>query len=151
MTRTQHIVPSLLVLAVAAWVAWLSFTQEPADAFLFPRVVSVAFLGLAIWNAARALLGLARVGQGIDGRTAMAILPGLLVALAFVFWGSKALGFYTGGTLSFLAIYTLYDPAPLTSGAAWIKRVVVTLLFMAVIYGLFAMLLQVQTPRGILF
>ena len=151
MTRAQHIVPSLLVLAVAAWVAWLSFTQEPADAFLFPRVVSVAFLGLAAWNAARALLGLARVGTGIDRRMALAILPGLLVALTFVFWGAKALGFYAGGTLAFLAIYTLYDPAPASSGRAWIRRIVVTAAFMAVIHGLFAMLLQVQTPRGILF
>lgn len=149
-TRTQHSVPALAVLAVAALVTWLSFTEEPADAFLFPRVISVFFLGLALWNAYRALAGLARVGGGISASTALSIAPGLAVALAFVFWGATTLGFYTAGTLAFFAIYTLYDPAPLTSPSAWLKRAAVTAAFMAVIYALFTLLLQVQTPRGML-
>jgi hypothetical protein len=150
-SRTQHVIPATIVLAVATIVAWLSFTQEPAEAFLFPRIISVAFLGLAIWNMARAALGLARVGGGIDRTTALNVLPGLAIALAFVFWGATALGFYVAGTITFLAVYTIYDPSPLTSASAWLRRIVVTAVFMAVIYGLFALLLRVQTPRGMFF
>jgi len=147
-SRAQHTIPALVVLAVAAVVTWLSFTEQPADAFLFPRVISVFFLGLALWNAYRAIKGLARVGGGIPARTALDLLPGLIVALAFVFFLAKTLGFYAAGTLSFLAIYTIYDPVPFYSLNGWVRRIGVTLVFMGVIYALFALLLQVQTPRG---
>jgi len=149
--RTQHTIPALIVLAIAAVVAWLSFTEEPSDAFLFPRVISVFFVGLALWNAYRAVSGLARVGGGIDGGTAINVLPGLLVALVFVFLAATSLGFYAAGALAFVAIYTIYDPVLLSSLNGWIRRIAVTLVFMGVIYGLFALLLQVQTPRGLFF
>ena len=149
--RAQHSVPALLVLAVAISVAWLSFTEEPADAFLFPRVISIFFLVLASWNAYRATAGLARVGGGIPARTALAFAPGLAVMLAFVFLAAPLLGFYAGGALAFLAIYAAYDPAPLSSLKGWIRKVAVTLAFMSVIYALFALLLRVQTPRGLFF
>lgn len=150
-TRMQHTVPALVVLGVAAVVAWLSFTEEPAAAFLFPRVVSIFFLGLAVWNAYRALTGRARVGGGISARMALDIAPGLIVALVFVFFAAKTIGFYTSGALAFLAITTIYDPVPLSSLNGWVRRIGVTAIFMGVIYLLFALLLQVQTPRGILF
>ena len=150
-TRLQHTVPALLVLALAAIVAWLSFTEEPSDAFLFPRIISIFFVGLAAWNAWRAMAGLTRVGTGIGAGTALNVLPGLIVALGFVFLAATSLGFYAAGTLAFLLIYTLYDPVPLYSLTGWIRRIAVTLVFMGVIYALFALLLQVQTPRGMFF
>ncbi len=150
-SRLQHGVSSVGVLLVAAAVCWLSFTGEPVDAFLFPRLISVFFLGFAVWNAYRALGGLARVGDGISGGMALAILPGLVVACAFVYVAAKALGFYAAGSVAFFAVYTLYDPAPLTSARAWLQRLLVTGCFMGVMYGLFMLLLKVQTPRGLFF
>ena len=149
--RVQHLIPATIVLALAFVVAGLSFTQEPAGAFLFPRIVSVVFVVLAVWNFARAAMGLARVGGGIDAGTFKNLLPGLVVMAILVFAAARGLGFYTGSTLAFLAIYSIYDPKPLTSGEAWIKRLVVTLMFMTVIYILFALLLKVQMPRGMFF
>lgn len=149
--RIQHTVPALIVLTVAAVVTWLSFTEEPVEAFLFPRVVSVFFIGLAAWNAYRAVTGLARVGGGIAANTALNVVPGVAVALVFVFLAAKSVGFYVSGALAFLAITTLYDPVPLSSLNGWLRRVAVTLIFMAVIYVLFSLLLQVQTPRGMFF
>lgn len=129
-SRTQHTISATLVLAVAAVVTWTSFTQEPADAFLFPRLISIFFIVLAAWNFARASLGLARVGEGVPMKTVLNFLPGLIIALAF---------------------FAIYDSAPLSSAAGWGKRIVTTALFMAVIYGLFALLLKVQAPRGLYF
>ncbi|EFL89288.1 tripartite tricarboxylate transporter TctB family protein [Ahrensia sp. R2A130] len=148
-SRAQHVVPAGVVLALAILVAWLSFTQEPADSFLFPRIISVFFVALAIWNFARAALGMAKVGGGIDMGTAGRIFPGLIIMSVTVFWAAKALGFYVACTLAFFLIFSLYDPAPHSQLGSWLRRIVVTVAFMAVIYALFAMLLQVQTPRGI--
>jgi len=148
-SRAQHVVPAGIVLGLAVLVTWLSFTQEPAGSFLFPRVVSIFFIALAIWNFARAALGMAKVGGGIDLTTASRILPGLIVMSVAVFWAAKALGFYVTCTVAFFLIMSLYDPAPHGEVKSWLRRITVTVAFMAVIYALFAMLLQVQTPRGI--
>lgn len=150
-TRFQHILPAGIVFALAAIVTWLSFTQQPAESFLFPRVISVFFISLAAWNLARAATGLARVGSGLTKTMMQNLIPGLLVMLVFVFFAAKALGFYVASTLSFFALYSLYDPAPYSSAKNWIKRFLVTAAFMAVIYGLFALVLQVQTPKGLFF
>ena len=149
--RLQHILPGSAIFLLACVVTWLSFTEQPAEAFLFPRVISVAFIALATWNLIRAVGGMSRVGQGISLTTLKNLAPGLIVMLAYVFFGAKHLGFYFGSTLTFFAIYSFYDPAPWSSGKDWIKRILVTAAFMAVIYALFAMVLQVHTPRGILF
>ena len=149
--RLQHLVPATIIFVLAVIVTWLSFTQEPAAAFSFPRVISVVFVLLAIWNFIRAATGLARVGRGIELGEARNIAPGLLVMLLLVFWGAKALGFYVASTLAFFAVYSLYDPTPMSSIKDWLKRVVVTLVFMTIIYVLFSTVLQVHTPRGMFF
>jgi len=150
-SKLQHIISSGIVLVVAAMVTWISFTQQPADAVLFPRLIAIFFIGLAAWNFIRAVTGLAKVGEGLDLTSFKNIVPGLLVMGIYIFFAAKALGFYLASTIAFMIIFTLYDPAPLNDGKAWVKRSIVTVCFMTVMYCLFALLLKVQTPRGILF
>ncbi len=146
--RAQHLVPALGIAGLAGAVAWLSFTQEPARAFLFPRVISVAFVALALWNLARAATGLSKVGDGVPWARLAALLPGLAVALVHGLWAAKTLGFYTASAAAVLVLTTLYDPTPLTDPRGWLRRIAVTAAVMAVVYALFALLLEVQTPRG---
>lgn len=149
--RAQHVVASGLVAAVGCWVAYLSYTQEPAAAFLFPRLVSTVFLVLALWTFGKALLGRSKVGNGLSREAVLNIAPGLFVMLVYIFWAAKALGFYTAGTLAFFILLSLYDPAPHNEIRSWVKRLVITAGFLAVMYGLFAKLLNVFTPREIFF
>jgi hypothetical protein len=44
---------------------------------------------------------------------------------------------------------TIYDPHRYTDPNAWIRRLGISVGFIAVIYVLFALILKVQTPRGI--
>lgn len=148
-SRTQHLIASSAILAAALVIAWLSFTREPAEAFLFPQLIAVFFVILALWNFLRAFLGLSKIGEGMTSGTALAILPGLLVTLIYVFWAARTFGFFVSSTVAFFLLYSIYDPEPVTDGRAWGKRVIVTTIFMAIIYGLFALLLKVQTPRGL--
>lgn len=149
--RTQHILASGLVAAVGITVAFISYTQEPSDAFLFPRIISTVFVVLALWTFGKALLGRSKVGAGLS-RGAMAnILPGLVVMLIYVFWAANTFGFYTAATISFFVLLSLYDPAPHAEMRTWIKRCLITAGFLAVMYGLFAKLLGVFTPREIFF
>lgn len=149
--RVQHIIGSGIVAAVGIWVAFVSYTQQPAEAFLFPRLISTVFVVLALWTFAKACLGWTKVGNGITVRQFTNLLPGLIVALIYIFWVAKALGFYTATTIAFFILLSLYDPAPHGSVGTWVKRVIITALFMVVMYGLFALLLNVYTPREVLF
>ncbi len=149
--RVQHIVASGCVAAVGAWVAYLSYTQQPAEAFLFPRLISTVFVALALWTFVKACLGWTKVGAGVSPEIFARMLPGLAVSLIYIFWAAKTLGFYAATTLAFFVLFSLYDPAPHTALRSWGKRMLATALFMAVMYGLFAMVLKVYTPRGLFF
>jgi hypothetical protein len=151
MNRTQHIISSGLIAFVGLWVCWVSYTQQPAEAFLFPRLISSVFVVLALWTFGKAIMGWSKVGNGVSARAFMQMLPGLLVAILYVFWAAKGLGFYTATSISFFILLSLYDPAPHTEARTWIKRLIISGVFMAVIYGLFAKLLKVYTPREIFF
>lgn len=148
--RVPGILPTGAVLLLACVVAWFSFTAFPAEAFLFPRLIAVAFLGLAVWAFARTALGLARAGSGLTGALLMRLAPGLAVMVVQIFWAAKAVGFYTSSCIAFLVILSLYDPAPRNRIGTWARQIGITLAFMAAIFVLFDLLLQVQTPRGIL-
>jgi len=147
-SRLQFILPALAVLLLAATVAFLSFTREPAEAFLFPRLVSVAMLLLAAWNFIRAARGVSRVGSGVSLNTLLTILPGLAVLLIYIFFAAKTLGFYVSSLITFFVLFSLYDPDSHSNWRTWLKRIVISVAFMMVIYALFTLLLKVQTPRG---
>jgi hypothetical protein len=147
--RAQHIIASGAIAGVGIAVAYISFTQEPAGAFVFPRLIASVFAVLAIWTFVKAVMGRTKVGAGISGPEMRNLLPGLVVALIYAFWAAKELGFYTATTVAFFILLTLYDPAPHSAAKTWVKRVLITAGFMAVMYGLFAVLLNVFTPREI--
>lgn len=149
--REQHIAVSALILVAGGAVAWASFSVEPAGAYLFPRLISAIWVGLAAWTFGKALLGRTRVGAGLHLPTLWRLLPGLCVMIAYVFWAAESLGFYAGGTLAFVAIVSIYDPAPHGALASWMKRAAVTAGFLTVMYLLFAKVLTVYTPRGMIF
>lgn len=149
--RLQHVIGSGIVAAVGVSVCYVSYTQQPTEAFLFPRLISTVFVVLALWTFLKACLGWTKVGNGITLVQFKNLAPGLIVALVYIFWAAKGLGFYTATTIAFFILLCLYDPAPHTALKSWGKRIITTACFMAIMYGLFARLLNVYTPREIFF
>lgn len=149
--RLQHILASGCVLAVGVSVCFLSYTQQPAEAFLFPRLISSVFVVLAAWTFAKACMGWTKVGAGVSGLAFMRMLPGVVLMLIYVFWAAKGLGFYTATAITFFLLFSIYDPAPHGAIKSWVKRAFATVCFTLVMYGLFAVLLKVYTPREVFF
>ena len=56
MNRLEHAIPAGIIMIIGLWVAWISYTQTPADAFVFPRLVSTVFVALSVWTFAQTLL-----------------------------------------------------------------------------------------------
>ena len=148
--RLQHTVASGLIALASAGICWLSFTQEPSAAFLFPRLISVALVALSFWTFVKALRGLSQAGSGISGELLVNMLPGLVVMLVYIFWAAKALGFYSSTAIAVFILLSLYDPAPHDKVMSWLRRGAITGVFVLVMYGLFAMLLKVYTPAGVI-
>ena len=149
--RLQHIIASGVVAAVGIYVTYISYTQQPSEAFLFPRLIATVFVVLALWTFIKACLGWTKVGNGISMLQFTNMLPGLIVALVYIFWAAKGLGFYTATPIAFFILLTLYDPASHLETKSWVKRAIITVCFTAVMYGLFALLLKVYTPQEIFF
>lgn len=151
MNRAQQVVPAALVALVGLVVCYISYTQEPADAYLFPRLISTAFAVLALWSFGRSVMGGDQTGSGLSMQGFLNLLPGFIVMLVYVFWAAKSFGFYTATAVAFFIVLSLYNPASHRAAATWGRRVIVTAIFIAVMYGLFAKLLKVYTPREVFF
>ena len=149
MTALQPRLASGIILLVAVWVCWISFSQSPAEAFLFPRLISVAFVALAGWTFLRSLLERRIVEGGVTLDLVKTILPGVLVAGLYIFFAAKWLGYYTSSTIAFLVILSLHDPASHAQVRTWARRLVITAAYLAVMYLLFSVVLKVFTPRGL--
>ena len=151
MRQWQHVLPSGAIALLGIWICYVSYTQTPAQSFLFPRLISSVFVVLALWTFGKAVLGKSRVGSGISLTLFTNILPGLIISAVYIYWAAAGLGFYTGTTIAFFLLLSFYDPAPHDELRSWIKRVLITAGFITVMYLLFSMLLNVYTPREVLF
>jgi len=127
----------------------VSFSVDDPQPYLFPQLISVAMILLSVSALVRAIRGANRTGVGIPLDLLLRIAPGIAVMLAYVLVLAPQLGFYTGSAVGFLTLYSLYDPKPHLSIRTWAMRIAVTVGFMLVIYLVFALALQVQTPRGL--
>ncbi len=148
MNYLQHRIASGIIAVVAAWVCWISFTQKPAEAFLFPRIIAAFFLILAVWTFVKALMKRSRVGNGLSMNAAKNMAPGVMIAGIHIFWAAKTLGFYAASTIAFFLLLSIYDPAPNNVPKTWMKRAIITAGFITIMYALFAVVLKVYTPRG---
>lgn len=148
--RLQQTIPSGLVLLLAIWITIISFDVEDPGPFLFPRLIALAMLALAAFSFQRALRGRSRTGTGLDRELLRNIAPGVALMLVYIFFAAEYLGFYVASFFAFLLLYTLYDPHGHADLATWIRRLGISVGFIAVMYGLFALVLKVQAPLGIL-
>lgn len=136
-----------LVLAVVLY--WLGSSANNPDAFLFPRLISIGMglLSIAILvSTERRTTGASRPAP--PSFCWITVTPILLGFFAYP-WAMETIGFYATAFAAFLFIVSLYAPDPY-SPRAIAKRVAVSAAFISVIYALFALLLRVQTPRGVL-
>lgn len=150
-SKLQQSVPAAIIVGLAIWVAYVSFNVEDPEPYLFPRLVSIGLVILASLALIQAITGKGQQTAGLNFEIVKNIAPALAVMALFVFYAVELLGMYAASTVAFLLILILYDPAPHGEAKSWVKRLIVTVGFMAVMYGLFALLLKVQTPRGLFF
>ena len=126
------------VLAVAA-----SFRGAPAEAYTFPRLLSILLL---IFCAAAALSRAEAASAPLDAATIKKIAPGILIVVVYIA-AAETVGFYASAGAAFFALAFLYGRKP---RRVWVVFAV-SCAIMAALFGLFGLLLRAQTPRGFFF
>ena len=125
---------------------WSSSGHANADAYLFPRILgaTMVVLGVAMmiaeWTPAP-------LGPKDIGVIPWSVLWPALVIFVLYMLAAPRLGFYLSSALAFVAIGVIYSPADSTVRAAT-RCVPISLAFLAVLYAVFVLVLQVQMPRG---
>ena len=149
MSKFERVLPNIILVVIGLWVCFVSFTQQPAAAFSFPRLISALFVIFSLLVLGQSLLKKDREETPIPASVWNNILPGLLVAALYVFWASKALGFYTAAAITMFTLMAIYDPRSRKDLKKWVKLLGITAAFITVMYLMFATLLGVFTPREI--
>ena len=126
------------VLAVAA-----SFRGAPAEAYTFPRLLSILLL---IFCAAATLSRAEAASAPLDAATIKKIAPGIFVVVVYIA-SAETVGFYASAGAAFFTLAFLYGRKP---RRVWVVFAV-SCAIMTALFGLFGLLLRAQTPRGFFF
>lgn len=135
------------------------------EAYFFPNLLAYFLLGFAIlllisdadllsWLKESAdflwrwMFGI--VGEGNPSRwpDLIRLIPMFLIIIGYLYF-ADIVGLYATSFLAFLLIIVVYTPHRPRSGTL-LKSVVISGLFMAAIYLIFSVLLQLQTPTTLL-
>jgi hypothetical protein len=150
-SRAQQVAAATILLGLGLWVAYVSFRVEDPQPYLFPQLISMALVALAGITFVRALSGIERAGNGFSFSKFINLAPAIVLMGLYIFVLAPMLGYYIAAAIAFFTLYTLYDPQPHSELRTWVTRLAITVGFISIIYVVFNLGLQVQTPRGLFF
>jgi len=142
---------AVYALIISALFTFLAFFRTDAETYLFPRIIAVALALLSIILLISNLgIGREKTQENVEGDMFSDIWPGLLIGTLF-FILLESLGFYMSSFLAFLSILTLYGKRRALDIEALTLKIVISLVFMIILFLLFWVGLNVRTPTGWFF
>ncbi len=151
--KISPVITNLVLLAVAIVVTGATFFEDDGQAYLFPKVVVAVML---ITTVADFFISQFK-GTGeikINRRAIRNFMPGFIASIVLV-TVAETVGFYMvcfGFMLLTVYMYSAQIRNAIAQKSAWLPAVIKDGLFamgfVIVVYLLFSVLLQVQTPRG---
>lgn len=149
--KNSEQVTSIYAALVALVFTLLSFYNTDAETYLFPRIIAVALLSLSIILLISNWVAKSETDDNAGGhRYFRDLLPGLVIGLLFTM-ALETVGFYTSSFFAFLALLSVYGKRRALDPKALVKKLVISLAFMMVLYLLFWVGLHVRTPTGWIF
>ena len=153
--NTRETRETYVIIVLAGLLCYASFSGEPAEAFLFPRLFSVTFFILSWFMMIEAILlskqNITEAPEGLSLAALRVLMPGIAIMSLYVFILAEELGFYASSFLVLMLILSFYDGKSVREASTWLKRFALSSGMTIVVYLMFNMLLKVQTPRGFLF
>ncbi|MFT5657624.1 MAG: O-antigen/teichoic acid export membrane protein [Gammaproteobacteria bacterium] len=136
-------------LIVATLFTFLCFYDTDPRIYLFPRIIAIALLIFSIILCISSLRASSESNTTGNSRF-IEILPGLVVGFIYMAV-MDYVGFYASSFFVFLAFLLLYGKRDFLDPKALVKKVIVSAVFVFVLYLLFWQGLHVRTPTGWIF
>ena len=145
-TLNRRLFVALLVALVAGLIFRASYFQEGSEAYLFPSIVSMGMLGLALLSLFREAVDLC-----VDDFQAFPFVRQVpaIVMMAGGVALVEVLGVYASAFLVLFLVSYWYSPQE-DGRRRLIQSVAFAVGFSAFMYLLFSVMLNVQLPRGLL-
>lgn len=147
MSYRRHNMTVITTLLVTIGLAYISFSSDKTG-YLFPQIIAVAMVLIALIMVALTFIPKKPITTMDEEPIPWGVIfPTLLVLLGFlvvVEW----LGFFATSFIAFYSIVLIYSPERLKR-RHYLKSAAISLGFMAVLYLIFVVLLNVQIPHGI--
>lgn len=148
MSYRRHNMTVIVTLFITLILAFLSFSPS-GSGYLFPQMIAAAMVFIAVLMAALTFLPKQPITTVDEEPIPWGIIfPTLLILIGFlvvVEW----LGFFATSFIAFYSIVLIYTPERLKR-RQFIKSAAISFAFMAVLYLIFVLLLNVQIPHGVL-
>lgn len=139
---------AIAVLALAAFLTYISFGHDNQEAYLFPQIVGGSLLGLSLLLVIREFLGNHDAAvQSIDMKSLIKLLPMLVLLVGYVYC-IEWLGMYSSSAIALFLIAFIYHTAD-SIVKRFTSSLMVAVLFTGFIYIVFSVLLRVQAPQGL--
>lgn len=158
----KRLLETTVMFAIPAVALWMLDDISIGDAKVFPKYICYGMLLLAAINAVQLWIYLNRIRPihwptflrwSLPFKGGPIPFPARRVGMSLALMGAyifamEAVGFYLSGFLFFVFVLLALDPAsPTLSGTG--RKAAYALVFMAVIYVLFSVMLGVVIPSGI--
>lgn len=139
---------SMIGLLVAAVFTLASFYDTDPEVYLFPRIISIMLILLALIQSFLAYRRFSSTDQSRQVSIAWkGLMPGLLVTIVYVLV-LETVGFYVSAFLAFLMIVSVYGKRAAIDKKAFVLKFGIGTILVCVLYFLFWSLLNVRTPTG---
>jgi hypothetical protein len=128
---------------------WAALGSDTPKAYFFPQMLALTMVAMGTAMLAMDFRSSGKRQAAWPATQWYKIWPGMLVLVVFMAIAEQV-GFYVSSWLAFTSIGVLY--APTGDRLATAKRCVpIAIVFLAVLYLIFWMLLRVQLPHGFAF
>ena len=145
--RAAAILGDTLVLAIAIVITASAWLADSPEAYTFPRLITGLFLLFAIANLIRDAFFAAASVHGINTKLIKKIAPGGTIIATYIAVADIA-GFYLSSCITYATLSFVYEKTHNKRTLA--KNLAVAVTATILLYLVFALILKVQTPRGLL-
>lgn len=121
--------------------------HDYADAYIFPNLIAWIMLGLALLMIASLFVQRSEDAEGNDATIEWTRLLPVLVILPVYVVIAESVGFFIASLLAFFSISRVYALSVPDKNVT-VHCLIVSLCFLAVLYLLFVVMLQVPLPTG---
>lgn len=140
----SHFVPAIVAVAISSAMVIAGRYPDYQEAYIFPNLLGVMMAVITFFLVVFQLFE--KKVDSLGSIPWLTLIPGLVIMFSYVLI-AEWLGFYLSAFIAFTLMGLTYNPQ-ISAGMVY-RCLPIAFVFTAVLYAVFKLLLQVQTPMGL--